>query len=117
MCDYPGSVRDGRRWWRLMQEDDVKSTRENGKAQLSNSNLKQLQEWLTSIKVPCPYDGLLAVIADCLDHCANDYNMYIVIGTTMKGDSFTLNWKGDDAPGPVYAETMKTLSINCGDLL
>jgi len=117
VTNYPGAIRDGRTYWQEMEEEDVKTQQQNGKAQLNNNNLKLVQEWLTSIKSPCPYDGLLAVIADCLDHCANGHDMYIVIGTTRNRESFTLNWKGDDAPGPVYAETMKALSLNCGDLL
>jgi len=115
--DYPGSSYDGRQYWRQMQEQDVKTPQQNTGPELANNNLKQLQDWLRSIGRPCPYDGILAVIADCLDHIANGHDMYLVIGTTRLNTSFTLNWKGTDAPGPVYAEDLQGLSTNCGDLL
>jgi len=88
----------------------------NGPA-LATNNAATLQKWLETGGKACPYADLLMVIADCLDHIGNRHDMYIVIGSTRTLDSFTLNWKGDGALGPVYATDMVGLSMNSADLL
>lgn len=61
--------------------------------------------------------GLLRVIAQCMDYIAKGEDFYLVIGSTMKRDTFALNWKGPGAPGAVYATDLAGLSQAAEDLL
>lgn len=61
--------------------------------------------------------GILRVIAQCMDYIAKGEDFYLIIGTTKARDAFQLNWKGDGAPGPVYASNLAGLSEAAEGLL
>jgi hypothetical protein len=54
--------------------------------------------------------NILRLIADMLDEIHKGRDMYMVIGTTMKRDVFSINVKGEHGPGAVYATDMAALS-------
>jgi hypothetical protein len=61
--------------------------------------------------------GILKVIAQVMDYIAKGEDFYLVLGSTMKRDSFMLNWKGQGAPGAVYATDLAGLSTAAEELL
>lgn len=61
--------------------------------------------------------GILTVIAQVLDFIAKGEDFYLLVGATRNRDAFTLNWKGEGAPGAVYATDLAGLSEQAQELL
>lgn len=95
----------------------MKDQPKNSMTMLENNNLSVVQTWLQGAGKSCPYGEILCVLADAMDHAANGHDHYLVLGTTRNRDSFSLNWKGEGAPGAVYATNLAGLSVNAADLL
>jgi len=73
-------------------------------------NMSNLQ---ASIDVPermAAYEGLLVVVAAMLDKIAEGHNVYMTIGSTMKGDSYSWTVREAGEKSAVYADSLEELA-------
>lgn len=95
----------------------MKSSTNSRTGTLSGGNLSRLDAYLAAHKVDQEAVGTLRLIADMMDQIAGRNNMYMIIGATKDLTAFSLTVKGNDAPAPIYADSLLTLSTLAQDLV